>query len=114
MLIWLMLIAVDKAKAKSSLGIYLRDISQIMPSVTSVLMFLTPIFYPATAIPKGLRSLFEINPIGWGAEALRAILLEQKLPSINALLLHGVISLVMLVVARYVFIRLEKGFSDVL
>lgn len=98
----------------ASLGIYLRDIGQVMPAVTNMLMFLTPIFYPATAIPAYLKPWFELNPIGWGAQALRSLLLEATLPSLNALWLHGMVSIVLLIGARYVFTRLEKGFADVL
>jgi len=98
----------------ASLGVYLRDIGQIMPSVTSILMFLTPIFYPATAIPKSLTFLFELNPVGWGAQTLRSLLLEAALPSLGGLWLHGAASIVLMIFARYVFKRLENGFSDVL
>lgn len=98
----------------ASLGIYLRDIGQIMPAVTNMLMFLTPIFYPATAVPAYLKPWFELNPIGWGAQTLRSLLLEARLPSFNALWLHAGVSIILLIVARHLFARLEKGFSDVL
>lgn len=98
----------------ASLGVYLRDISQVMPAVSSMLMFLTPIFYPATVVPDYLKDWFELNPIGWGAQLLRSLLLESHLPSINALLLHMLVSVVLMFVAHRIFVRLEKGFADVL
>ena len=98
----------------ASLGVYLRDIGQIMPAITSLLMFLTPIFYPTSAIPVYLKPWFELNPIGWGAQALRSLLLEASLPSLTALCLHGAVSIALLLLARYIFARLEKGFADVL
>ena len=98
----------------AGLGVYLRDIGQIMPALTSLLMFLTPIFYPATAVPHYLKFWFELNPIGWGAQALRSLLLEASLPSLNMLWLHGATSIVLWFLARAAFTRLEKGFADVL
>ena len=98
----------------ASLGIYLRDIGQVMPALTNMLMFLTPIFYPATAVPVYLKPWFELNPIGWGAQALRSLLLEASLPSLNVLCLHAGASILLLLLGRYVFLRLEKGFADVL
>ncbi|MFZ3161434.1 MAG: ABC transporter permease, partial [Rhodoferax sp.] len=79
-----------------------------------LLMFLTPIFYPATAVPRYLKFWFELNPIGWGAQALRSLLLEASLPSLNMLWLHGATSIVLWLLARAAFTRLEKGFADVL
>lgn len=50
----------------ASLGVYVRDIGQATPAVISLLMFLTPIFYPMSSIPENMRNLFELNPVGWG------------------------------------------------
>lgn len=110
----LILYGLGLAKLLAALGVYLRDIGQIMPALTSLLMFLTPIFYPLAAIPDYLKPWFELNPIGWGAQALRLLLLEDSRPDLVALGLHGAASLLLLLVARHLFTRLEKGFADVL
>jgi lipopolysaccharide transport system permease protein len=77
-------------------------------------MFLTPIFYPMTAIPNNLRSLFELNPVGWGAESLRALLLEGHALNLADWGLHLLVSMTLLSAAVWVFRQLEEGFSDVL
>lgn len=43
--------------ALASLGVYLRDVAQVTGIVTTVLMFLSPIFYPVTALAEGYLSL---------------------------------------------------------
>jgi lipopolysaccharide transport system permease protein len=106
--------AIALALLLSSLGVYLRDIAQIMPSVTSVLMFLTPIFYPSSSIPLALRPLFEINPIAWGAQSVRDILLNSVPPDFASLGGHTLAAFSLLAVAVVTFKYLEKGFSDVL
>jgi lipopolysaccharide transport system permease protein len=47
----MLLYGLGLALGLAALGVYLRDIAQVMPALTSLLMFLTPIFYPATLFP---------------------------------------------------------------
>ena len=110
----LILYGMGMAMLLASLGIYLRDIGQVMPALTNMLMFLTPIFYPVTAVPVYLRPWFEFNPIGWGAQALRSLLLEATVPSLSVLWLHGAVAVTLVLIANYLFARLQKGFADVL
>lgn len=110
----LLLYGLGMALALASVGVYLRDIGQIMPAVTSMLMFLTPIFYPLSAVPAHLKPWFASNPIGWGAESLRQILLNQTIPDFSSLLLHGAIALCFFLVALQLFNRIQNGFADVL
>lgn len=98
----------------SSIGVYVRDIGHIMPSVTSLLMFLTPIFYPLESVPPQLRQLFELNPIAWAAESLRSLLLKNQLFDFSDFFLHLLISTAVLMAGVAVFRKLETGFADVL
>ena len=98
----------------ASLGIYVRDLVQATPPFTSLLMFLTPIFYPLAAVPESLRPLFMINPLTWAAEALRALLLLGRPLDLGAWALHLGLSALAVVLAYAVFQYLKTGFSDVL
>lgn len=98
----------------SSLGVYLRDIGQIVPSLTSLLMFLTPIFYPASVIPESLRWMAALNPISWSVEVFRSLLIVGEIPALNPLLLHCGLSFVLVLLAHKMFLFLSKGFADVL
>jgi len=98
----------------ASLGVYVRDIGQIMPAVNSFLMFLTPIFYPLHAIPEQLRSLFEFNPLAWAAESLRQVLLHGESLVASDCLVHLAIATTLCVLAFIVFKGLQQGFADVL
>lgn len=49
--------------ALASLGVFLRDISQFIGVVVTTLMFLTPIFYPASALPESYRNILYLNPL---------------------------------------------------
>ena len=58
----------------ASLGAYLRDIGQVVVICTTVLMFLSPIFYPASALPQSYHSLFLLNPLAPVIEQVRGIM----------------------------------------
>jgi lipopolysaccharide transport system permease protein len=45
----------------ASLGVYLRDVGQIVGVITTALMFLSPIFYPVTALPKEYQILLHLH-----------------------------------------------------
>jgi lipopolysaccharide transport system permease protein len=55
-------------------GVFIKDMNQIVPVFVQMLMFLSPVFYPAQAVPAALRPLYAFNPIGSVIEALRAAL----------------------------------------
>lgn len=98
----------------ASLGVYVRDIGQVMAAVTSLLMFLTPIFYPMASVPASLRGLFELNPVAWAADALRGLLLEARALDLAPWGVHLAVSAVAALMATWIFKRLERGFADVL
>lgn len=98
----------------AGLGVYLRDIGQVVPPLTSLLMFLTPIFYPASVIPESLRFLLDLSPISWSVEVFRELVIVGKIPSLQLFGTHLIVALAMAVLARFVFSRLRKGFPDVL
>lgn len=59
----------------ASLGVYLRDTAQVMGVVTTVLMFLSPVFYKTSAFPEEYRILFALNPLTLPIEQLRDVML---------------------------------------
>ena len=98
----------------SSLGVYLRDVSQFVLLITTVLMFLTPIFYPVTALPEQYRFFLYINPLTVAVEHARDVMFFGKCPAFYEL---GILWLgggggAWLGFAW--FQKTRKGFSDVL
>lgn len=55
-------------------GVFIKDMRQIVPMFLQMLMFLSPVFYPAHVVPKALMPLYKLNPLGTVIEALRAAL----------------------------------------
>jgi lipopolysaccharide transport system permease protein len=102
------------AWAISALGVYLRDIAQFVGIVSSVLLFLSPIFFPSSSIPKGLRALIDFNPLVTPMEQLRAVTVQHSLPDFSALAQHFALSMILAGLSFQLFRRLSRGFADVL
>lgn len=96
------------------LGVYFRDLQQVMPAITSLLMFLSPIFYPASSVPASLRSAFELNPIGAAAEVLRHSFLATSEFHADTWIVHCLASGLIFFLSLSFFRRIRLGFADVL
>lgn len=100
--------------ALASLGVYLRDVSQVIGIVTTVLMFLSPIFYPVTALPEEYRGLLFMNPLTPAIEQGRAVLYWGRIPNFAMLGLYLVIASAIAWLGFAWFQKTRKGFADVL
>jgi lipopolysaccharide transport system permease protein len=98
----------------SSLGVYLRDMSQLVSILTTVLMFLSPIFYPASAIPDNAKSLLLLNPIAPALEQIRGVLIWGKLPSLQNWLIYLALNSLVTWLGFAWFQKTRRGFADVL
>jgi lipopolysaccharide transport system permease protein len=98
----------------AALGVYVRDISQFVGMVMTVLMFLSPIFYPITAIPERYRFFIQLNPISPAIEQIRQVLYWGEIPSPEAWGICLLASLVVAILGFTWFQKTRKGFSDVL
>lgn len=107
-------ILVGMALWLSALGVYLRDIAPFMALSTSLLMFLSPVFYPAATVPEQWQSLYLLNPLAWLITELRGMLYAGDMPGweyATGMLLVGV---ALCLSGRWVFNRVKGGFADVL
>lgn len=98
----------------ASLGVFLRDVAQTMGVITTVLMFLAPVFYPLEAVPPGYRPLIMANPLTFIIEQLRAALLWGRWPEWGGLLLYSVAACLVAWGGFAWFQKTRKGFADVL
>jgi lipopolysaccharide transport system permease protein len=107
-----MLLAI--AWAISAIGVYMRDLAQIIGIVSSVLLFVSPIFFPPSSIPKGMEVIIKLNPLVVPMQQLRAATVQPLPFDFWALGEHFLGSLVMATLSFRLFKRLSRGFSDVL
>lgn len=98
----------------AGLGVYLRDIGQLLNLLISLLMFLTPIFYPVSALPERWRPWLALNPLVPLIEDTRRVLLQGEWPDFHRLTLMLAFSLLVAVLGRLWFRITRRGFADVL
>ena len=78
----------------SSLGVFVRDISQVVTVLTQSLLFLSPVFYSVEQAPGILASILAVNPLSYVMEELREVLMFGRWPDLLSWLQHTVGSLV--------------------
>lgn len=100
--------------ALASLGVFLRDVSQFIGVVTTVLMFLSPIFYPASALPEAYRHLLYLNPLTLVIEQTRDILFWGGGPNFPMMGIYWIVTAGIAWLGFAWFQKTRKGFADVL
>lgn len=98
----------------AALGVYVRDVIQATPIVVQVLFFLTPIFYPAAAVPQALQVILNLNPLTVIVNGFRQTLLWGQMLDWAAWSMWSAVMLVFAVLGYAFFMKFRQGFADVL
>ena len=98
----------------ASLGVFVRDVGATIGILTTMLFFLTPIFYPASAIPEQYRFISRINPIAIFVEDARRVVLWGLMPDWPWFFGGLVFSLLVLIFGFVWFMKSKKAFADVI
>lgn len=98
----------------SALGVYLRDAGQIIGTATTVLLFLSPVFYPISAFPADYQFLLKINPLSWIIEAGRGVVLFHQPLHWRGWIVSLAISSAVAAAGYWWFQKIRQGFADVL
>jgi lipopolysaccharide transport system permease protein len=94
--------------------VFFRDMRFVVPLVTQVWMYATPIVYPAELVPLRLQPLYYLNPMAGIIDGYRRVLLTAQPPQLNFVLIAAVISVLILVVSYLVFKHVERDFADLI
>lgn len=98
----------------AALGVYVRDIGQVIGLAISLLMFMSPIFYPVSAMPERWRFWLHLNPLTLVIENTRLVMLDGGVPDLLLLLAYFLVALLVAVLGGWWFQATRKGFADVL
>lgn len=98
----------------SALGVYLSDIQQLMGVMTTALLFLSPVFYPISALPEILQGWIYLNPLTLIMEQSREVLLWGHNPDFKLLFLYSIVALAISIFGFVLFQKSRRGFADVL
>jgi lipopolysaccharide transport system permease protein len=96
----------------SSLNVTFRDVRYVIPFLTQVWMFVTPVAYPSSIVPSPWRALLGLNPMAGVVEAFRWALLGTESPP-GAILLVSIAAVIALLAGGLVYFRqTERTFAD--
>ena len=98
----------------SALGVYLRDVSQISTILATVLMFLSPVFYPVSNLSEKYQEWIYYNPLTPVIVNLRNVTMWGTMPDWRQLIIGMVIGLITAQFGFWFFQKTKRGFADVL
>lgn len=110
----LVILTLGLAWLLASLGVFLRDVGQTIGLVTTVLMFLAPVFYPISAVPERFRPIIMANPLTFIIEQAREVLIWGHMPDWIGLGIYTFAASMISWAGFAWFQKTRKGFSDVL
>lgn len=110
----LLLATMGAAWFLAAIGVYLRDVSQTIGIITTVLLFLSPIFYPISALPEQYRIWLHLNPLTFIIEEGRKTLVFGQMPDWSGWGVYMVVSVAIAWMGFWWFQKTRKGFADVL
>ncbi len=97
----------------ASLGVFIRDIGPLLAVAVQILFFLTPIFYPISAIPEPFRFIIYLNPLTFIVNHFRRVILWGQPPDwvefglmTGAMFVAGLLGYIW-------FMKSKKTFADV-
>ena len=110
----LVILTLGVAWMLASLGVFLRDVGQTIGIITTVLMFLSPVFYPVAAVPERFRPFIMANPLTFIIEQAREVLIWGRSPDWSGLGIYTLAAVSVAWAGYAWFQKTRKGFADVL
>ena len=98
----------------ASIGVFLRDVGQTTGIITTMMLFLSPVFFPVSALPEEYRVLLQLNPLTFVIEQARDVLIWGKPLDWQGWAIYLVFSLIAAWLGLFWFQKTRKGFADVL
>lgn len=99
----------------AGLGVYLRDVGQVVGVVTMAMMFTAPVFFPVSRLEGSTFAyVVKANPLTFLINQAREVALWGRWPDIVGLLAYSAIAMLCAWLAFAWFQRVRGGFSDVL
>lgn len=110
----LVIFTVGLAWILASLGVFVRDVGQSIGLGMTVMLFLSPVFYPVSALPESMRPWMLANPLTFIIEQARAVLIWGQQPNWTGLMIYTLVATFVAWLGYMWFQKTRKGFADVL
>lgn len=98
----------------ASLGVFMRDISQIMGVVATAMLFLSSAIVPVDTLPAEYQTLFRLNPLTFIIDQAREAAIWGNIPNFGGLALYSIGALIVAFLGFAWFNKTKRGFADVI
>ena len=98
----------------SALNVVYRDVSYIIPFLTQIWMFASPVAYPVSLVPEKWRLFYSLNPMVGVIEGFRWALLGKESPDFGVMVLSTAVVLVIFLSGIVYFKHMERTFADII
>ena len=95
-------------------NVFIRDIAQVVPIILQVLFWFTPIVYPLSIIPQSYRHYLYFNPMYPLVKGYQDVLVFGTAPDITNILVITIVSVGLLLLSFFLFMRANEEMADVL
>ena len=109
-----LLLTLGLAWCLASLGVFVRDVGQTISLITSVMLFMSPVFFPVQSLPPALQPWMHLNPLTFVIEQVREVVVWGRLPDWQGLAVYSLASIAAAWLGFAWFQKTRKGFADVL
>jgi lipopolysaccharide transport system permease protein len=106
----LVILTIGAGLILASLNVFFRDIEHLYGVFLTLLMYATPIFYPASIVPESWRWIQTINPLYGIIECCRSVFLYGTIYDPLTLLPSTIIAVSLLIIGLVVFYKLQDKF----
>ena len=110
----IVLYAVGVAWFLAALGVFIRDVAQVVPICVQLFFFLSGIVHPISSVPERFRPLMACNPVAVLVEATRGFALWGQLPDWSRLAVTFLGGLIVFQLGYLFFMKSRHAFADVL
>lgn len=98
----------------ASLGVYLQDVGQTTGIITTIMLFLSPVFFPLHSLPEQYQTIILLNPLTFIIEQMREVLVWGRMPDFMGLGIYLIVSVIVAAAGYAWFQKTRSGFADVL
>jgi lipopolysaccharide transport system permease protein len=97
----------------SALTVAYRDFRYVIPFLTQMWLFATPVVYPASLVPDPWRWALYLNPMAGWIDGFRAAFLGKPFDLLGLAISSGVAGVLLVVGVGY-FAKVEERFADII
>ena len=98
----------------SALNVQYRDVGHVIPFMSQIWMYVSPVAYPVSMVPENWKLLYSLNPMVGVIEGFRWSLLGKERPEFIVILVSTMIVLILLLGGIIYFKKMEKSFADII